>query len=66
MNKKLWPGIYTHNIDEVIEFEEWFGRLGGNGRYVGEWMHILGGPEIVRVFPGEVVTFCEGKWGVES
>lgn len=61
MNKKLWPGIYMHNIDEVIEFEEWFGKLGGNARYVGDWLHILGGP---KVAPGETVTFNEGVWGI--
>jgi hypothetical protein len=68
MNKKLWPGISTQhvsvsNINEVIEFEEWFGRLGGNARYVGDYMHILGGPGVA---PGETVTFHEGVWGVEQ
>jgi hypothetical protein len=62
MNKKIWPGVYTHNIDEVIEFEEWFGRLGGNGRYIGDCLQIIGGPGVA---PGETVTFYEGKWEVE-
>jgi len=62
VNKKLWPGCAIDTINEVIEFEEWFGRLGGNGRYVGQWLHILDGP---KVAPGETVTFHEGVWGVE-
>ena len=67
MNKKIWPGISTQhvsvsNIDQIIEFEEWFGRLGGNGRYIGDCLQIIGGPGVA---PGETVTFHEGVWEVE-
>ena len=56
---RVWPGIRVDNIDEVMEFEEWFASHKGNGRYVGDTLIIVGGP---RVEPGETVGFTGESW----
>ena len=59
MESRVWPGISIGTIDEVIEFEEWFGHLGGNGRYIGDVLQIIGGPSVE---PGETVGWTGESW----
>lgn len=55
----VWPGIRVDNIDQVMEFEEWFLARKGSGRYIGENLQIIGGP---LVEPGETVGWTGESW----
>jgi hypothetical protein len=37
-----WPGFSTDEdrIESVIRFEDWFTNAGGQGRYVGQRLHV--------------------------
>ena len=35
-----YPGVTIDTVDQVLEFEGWFGANGGVGKYVGQHLHI--------------------------